>query len=241
VDSLGALDGSADLPAGSNGARVEVLLERIERCQLDSALLLRRVGRDEEAERAERFAANVRFDLGDARRARRFYGWAHALRAETDAMLFLDQALDGALSLTGAERGNLQVRDPRTRSLRIAAQTGFDREFLDYFSVVNDDQSACGRALAQRRQVVIKDVNTDLEFAAHREIAAASAFRAVLSTPLVDRGGRIVGVVSTHYGHPYHPSPQDLLVLRRYGELVGALMASGAPPFRSSGTVRPGR
>jgi GAF domain-containing protein len=152
---------------------------------------------------------------------------ARALRAQTDPRSFIAQALDGALRLTGADRGNVQLRHPLTRSLRITAHAGFESEFLEYFSVVDDDRSACGRAMAEYRQVVIGDVNADPRFAAHREIAAASAFRAVQSTPLVDRGGRIVGVFSTHYEVPFRPSPQELLTLRRYGELVGSLLADG--------------
>jgi GAF domain-containing protein len=221
-------------PAG-NGPRASrsvALLERIERCHLNSAERLRQVGRDEEAARADRFAAHVRADLEDPRKARRFYDVARALRGPTDSRSFVVRALDGALRLAGADRGNLQLRNPLTRSLRIAAQTGFEREFLDYFSAVDDNGSACGRAMAECRQVVIGDVNVDPRFAIHRDIAAASAFRAVQSTPLVDRRGRIVGVVSTHYETPYRPSQQDLLIMRRYAELVGSLLADGAPRSR---------
>jgi hypothetical protein len=40
------------------------------------------------------------------------------------------------MSLTGADLGNLQIRDPTDGTLRIAAQSGFEREFLEYFEVV---------------------------------------------------------------------------------------------------------
>jgi GAF domain-containing protein len=96
-----------------------------------------------------------------------------------------------------------QARAPGLRaltgSLRIAVQHGFGAEFLDHFAVVGDDRSACGRAARQRAQTVIVDVNVDASFAPHRDIAASSAFRAVQSTPLTERTGRLLGVVSTHY------------------------------------------
>jgi GAF domain-containing protein len=64
--------------------------------------------------------------------------------------------------------------------------------------------------------------------APHRDIAAAAAFRAVQSTPLIERTGRLVGMVSTHYPRPYSPSERDLEIMKRYGELAGQAMADHA-------------
>jgi GAF domain len=100
----------------------------------------------------------------------------------------LDKGLETATSLMQADRGTMQIPDPATGSLRIAVQAGFSAEFLQYFARVDDDTSACGRAASQRAQMVIADVNADPGFARHRDIAAASRFRAVQSTPLVDMG-----------------------------------------------------
>jgi len=133
----------------------------------------------------------------------------------------LEEGLEEALSLLHADRGNVQIADPVTGSLVLVLQTGFSDEFLEYFAVVDDDGSACGRAASQHAQTVIADVNTDPGFARHREIAAASRFRAVHSTPLVDVRGQLVGVLSTHYPRPYLPPARDLGLMRRLGELIG--------------------
>jgi hypothetical protein len=58
----------------------------------------------------------------------------------------LPKVLDGALSLMGADFGNLQILDVVTGSLRIVTQAGFGPEFLDYFAMVADHHSACARA-----------------------------------------------------------------------------------------------
>jgi GAF domain-containing protein len=113
-------------------------------------------------------------------------------------------------------------------ALRIVAQHGFGEEFLDYFAVVDDDGSACGRAARNGAQLVIPDVITDLAFEPHRQVAAASGFRAVQSTPLLDKAGRVVGVVSTHYPTPYAPSVRDMLIIKRYADLIGPALASSA-------------
>jgi hypothetical protein len=176
-----------------------------------------------QARRAKQFADRVRPDVGHPRAG----GWP-------DAGMLLDEVLAFGLELMRADRGNVQLVDPATGALRIAAQCGFSAEFLDYFAVVADDGSACGRAAGRAAQVVIADVATDLGFAPHREIAAASGFRAVQSTPLLDGSGRLVGMVSTHYARPVCLPGRELQVMARFGTLIGAwlgpLLEAAQPP-----------
>ena len=202
------------------------LLEETEALHRRSAERLRGFGRADLARQADQLAGWIRFSLDEPLLARRLHAATRDLREIPQAGLLLAKALERALDLAGADRGNIQVLDPATGSLRIAAQHGFGAEFLDHFAVVDDDRSACGRAARQRAQTVIVDVNTDASFRPHRDIAASSAFRAVQSTPLIDRTGRLLGVVSTHYPRPYSPSARDLEVMQRYGHLVGQIMAS---------------
>jgi len=108
---------------------------------------------------------------------------------------------------------------------RIATSCGFDSEFLQYFAVVHDNSSACGRAAREGSQTVIADVHDDPGFAPHREIAAASRFRAVQSTPIVDPDGRLHGVISTHFRDRHHPEPVQMQLLHWYSERVGAALA----------------
>jgi hypothetical protein len=86
------------------------------------------------------------------------------------------------------------------------------------------------------------DVNVDESFATHRDIAAASGFRAVRSTPLADRAGRLFGMVSTHYPRPHSPSERGLQLMRRYGEVVGQAMSerlSPRPNYRGGRPLTP--
>jgi ANTAR domain-containing protein/GAF domain-containing protein len=145
----------------------------------------------------------------------------------------LDEVLEFALTVLRAGRGNVQLADPATGVLRIGAQCGFGSEFLEYFAVATDDGSACGRAAQQHAQVVITDVTTDPGFAPHRDIALASGFRAVQSTPLVNRAGHLVGMLSTHYPRPTTPPQRDLQIISRFGALAGeslSTLLNGAQP-----------
>ena len=222
------------VPAGV-GRRVQNVLERTEATQRRSAARLRACGQEDQAREIERSAEWVRFDLDEPLVAQQLYAAAAGLRYVQRLELLAGRALETVLSLARADRGNLQLADGASGALRIAAQHGFDAEFLDHFTVVDDDASACGRVARHGAQLIIPDVTTDPGFAPHREIAAASGFRAVQSTPLADKAGRLVGVVSTHYPRPFAPSARDLHIIRRYANLVGQILASRV------GTVQPDR
>jgi hypothetical protein len=172
--------------------------------------------------RAAPLADQVRLDLDLSPVARVFGHAVPGPGAAPVAGSLLDEVLGFGLELLHADRGNVQLADPVTGALRIAAQRGFDAEFLDYFAVVADDGSACGRAARRAAQVVIADVTTDPGFAPHRDIASASGFRAVQSTPLIDASGRLVGMISTHYPRPISPPGRELQIMARFGALIGA-------------------
>jgi GAF domain-containing protein len=78
----------------------------------------------------------------------------------------LDEMLDGAMDLLGADMGNIQILNTTRRVLHIAAHRGFLQDFLHVFREVSaDDNSACGRALAAGQRVVIENTETDELFA----------------------------------------------------------------------------
>lgn len=147
------------------------------------------------------------------------------LATASERAVLLDRALEGATTLLGTDLGNIQIRSPDDSTLTIATSSGFESEFLEYFAEVADESSACGRAARQRSQTVIFDVDDDPAFAPHREIAAASGFRAVQSTPIVDPAGRLRGVLSTHFRECHRPSPSQMQLIDWLGERIGTALA----------------
>jgi hypothetical protein len=121
------------------------------------------------------------------------------VKIEKEVSYLLSQAIE----IDGADMGNIQLFYQREQILTIIAQKGFDRIFLEYFETVKAfDSSACGRAIGIGSTVVISDVNLDIGFAPHRNIAKSAGFRAVKSVPLNDKDNNYVGVLSTHYKKP---------------------------------------
>ena len=136
-----------------------------------------------------------------------------------DFSLLLHDILDAAIEITGAQMGNIQLLEGDV--LRIAAQRGFDRPFLEFFASVHGEQAACGTALQRGERVIVDDVLNSPIFVGTSalDVMVAAGARAVQSTPLVSRSGRVLGMFSTHYQQraaatkrtglapPRHPRP----------------------------------
>ena len=189
------------------------------------------------ARQARHFAADVRLSRDEPQAMRRLHEATGGLYDVPALSSLLPRALDGALALTGADFGTVQLLDPVTGLLRLVAQSGFDSGFVEYFAVVDDNHSACGRAAREGAQAVITDVTADPGFAPHRGIAAASGFRAVQSTPLTDDAGHLVGMVSTHFARPHRPAGLDLRIIELYADVAGEAIAAhlGDPFGRAEG------
>jgi GAF domain-containing protein len=141
----------------------------------------------------------------------------------------LDGVLCQLLIAMDAEMGNIQVLESGV--LRIAAQHGFERPFLDFFAAVKDDESACGHALQTGGRVIVEDVQTSPVFAgkpAHAVMLKAG-LRSVCSTPIrVNR--KLYGMLSVHRPMPWRPAADQLGLLDRFSRDAAAMMVAEDQP-----------
>jgi PAS domain S-box-containing protein len=125
----------------------------------------------------------------------------------------LRQILDAAIAITGADKGNIQLLDSKSDTLRIAVQRGFEKPFLEFFSAVHDGAgAACGAALQSADRVVVEDVARSEIFVGTPSLPVmlAAGARAVQSTPLRSSNGAVMGMISTHFARPHRPGEQEL-------------------------------
>jgi len=135
------------------------------------------------------------------------------VREENKFETCYDQITKTAIAISGADKGNLQLFDETSRSLRIVAQQGFQEEFLKFFESVDDHAAAaCGTAMVSSEQVVVDDVLTSKIFVGQpaQKVLLDAEVRAVMSTPLRSSKGNLLGIISTHYSRPGHPSERQL-------------------------------
>jgi GAF domain-containing protein len=131
----------------------------------------------------------------------------------------LEDLLDVAIKITGADMGNMQILDEHD-DLRIVVHSGFDRPFLKFFERIHPEErgASCGHAKSIRERVVVEDVTKSPIFVGtpSLKVLLESGVRACQSTPLITGSGELVGVVSTHYrGRAYSPSGGELRTLDR--------------------------
>jgi PAS domain S-box-containing protein len=150
------------------------------------------------------------------------------LAAPDDLAALLEEMLDATMEFQRADMGNVRLLDDSTGILKLVAQRGLGPEFIAHFAApAASDGSACGRALAQGKRVVIEDVMTDPDYAPHRAIAALSGYRGVLCTPLFARGGhQPIGILSTFFREPSRPAAQDLRLADLFARHAADLIAS---------------
>ncbi|MFD5588743.1 GAF domain-containing protein [Streptomyces sp. NPDC127063] len=111
--------------------------------------------------------------------------------------------LDHVLLIARSDLGTLQLTDPRTGELWIAAQRGHGGAFLAFFDRVSDGGSACALAASRAEPVTVLDVATDPAYTdASRAAMLESGSRACQSLPITAPDGRLLGIVSPHYRLP---------------------------------------
>lgn len=148
----------------------------------------------------------------DLRRMTRLHDLGTRLARAGVPAAMLREIVQGAIEITAAAMGNIQERD-ETGALTIAAQVGFERPFLEYFARVDAHSDAgCAQALRTQQRVRVEDVTTSSIFSGSPslQVLLGAGVRAVQSTPLMDRSGRLIGMFSTHYREPHRFDESEL-------------------------------
>ena len=138
-----------------------------------------------------------------------------------------ESALDAALRVAGCDLGNVQLLDS-SGTLRISAQRGFERPFLEFFAEVKGAESACGVALILGRQYCVPEVQAHPVFSgtAACDVMLEAGARAVESSPIMSSAGVPLGMLSVHHRHSGTPDECVLALLARIARRAGALLDS---------------
>ena len=134
----------------------------------------------------------VAADLKDTKRLHEIA--IRCVRANMEYKECLDDILEAAIEITRADKGNIQVLDPKSDMLVLTSQRGFERPFLDFFAQVKRGEAAvCGTAMQKSERIVVEDVTQSEIFAGQESLGVLldAGVRAVQSTPLLSSGGTI--------------------------------------------------
>lgn len=134
----------------------------------------------------------------------------------------LNEVVESAINITDSDKGNLQLFDPETNTLRIAASRGYNQDFLEYFAIIDKNLSAaCTISLKTLEQVFIPDICTHSIFADNPalDILLAENISSVQSTPLISSTGQVLGMISTHSAKTNKYSERELRLMKLIARL----------------------
>jgi PAS domain S-box-containing protein len=141
---------------------------------------------------------------------RRLHEMSSRLSTTLDLQPILDETLRTAAAIEGADFGLLALWDPEIRRLRVGSSFGLQQDYLELVEGLPEGAGAEGVAYSQRRRAIVEDAEIDPIYVSFREAARSAGFRSVHCTPLVTRSGQVMGVLSTYFRRPHHPSDREM-------------------------------
>ena len=133
-----------------------------------------------------------------------------------DVAALYEKIVDTAGALMHSEFASMQILHPgrgEGGELRLIAHRGFTPEAARGWEWVSSgSKTACGAALAARARTVVRDVETSGFLAGSEALRAyrQTGIRSILSTPLISRAGKMIGMLSTHWRRVHEASTHEL-------------------------------
>ena len=162
---------------------------------------------------AEEIVAN------DLRDTRLLQSLSAQLIQERDATSLNHTFVSAAASIMHSTCASLQLLHPERGvrgELKLIVARGFTPEAERRWEWVRSDStSTCGLALRTGARVIAPDIERcdPMKGTSDQAALLAAGIRASQSTPLVTRGGRMIGMITTHWDRPHQPSERDFRLL----------------------------
>jgi PAS domain S-box-containing protein len=149
---------------------------------------------------------------------------------EVDVESLYVRLMDAARVIMRSDFASMQQFFPHLGvrgELKLIGHYGFSEAAAKFWAWVRADSSCtCGAALMRRERVIAPDVeNTDFMAGSPEQATLlAAGMRAAQTTPLISRGGALVGMISTHWKKCHEPSERDLRLLDIVARLAADLI-----------------
>ena len=133
-----------------------------------------------------------------------------------DTHALYQQILDAAIAIMHSDMASLQRLDEKKNALSLLAWHGFHKQSAAFWGWVRlDSGSSCAVALRQAQRIVVPDIETFEPMQGTPDLGEyrRSEIRAVQSTPLMSRSGRLLGMISTHWRKPHQPGERELRLM----------------------------
>jgi PAS domain S-box-containing protein len=118
---------------------------------------------------------------------------------------------------------SILLLDADGRRLRTGAAPNLPEAFNRAIdgALVGPGAGSCGAAAAQKRAVIVTDIDTDPLWNDYRDLANVAGVRACTSTPILSAEGRVLGTFALYYRTPRAPSERALSLVERATYIAG--------------------
>lgn len=196
-----------------------------------AAIIISRYRERDERRKAERALLEtqrqLQSELADSEMLRQI---GLELAGEDGEQSIYQKLVDAAAQIMKSDVCTVQFFHPErgpAGELEMLASTGLDARSVDYWKWVRGDSGCtCGEVLRTGRRAIADNVETCAFMAGtpDRDVLLGGGIRAGQSTPLVTRDGKLVGMISTHWGEPHTPTDRELrmldLIARQAADLI---------------------
>ena len=166
-------------------------------------------------------------DAGILRDALQLHEISTLLLEDRDVTSLYGRIIDTAMQVLAADMASMQVYHPERKELELVTWRGLHPASAAYWEWIGfESASSCGLALKSGCRVVVPDTETWELAAGTRNLDEyrRSGIRAMQSTPLIARSGRLLGMISTHWRKPHVPAQSALhlldVIARQAADLV---------------------
>ncbi len=138
---------------------------------------------------------------------------------EDDAEALYEKILDAAVAVMRSDFASMQMLDPDRGSggeLLLLGFRGFTSEAAKFWRWVRaDSATTCGVAFRTGNRAVASDIETCDYMAGTADLDTyrQCGIRSMQTTPLFSRGGKLLGMISTHWREPHQPTDAELRLL----------------------------
>jgi two-component system CheB/CheR fusion protein len=168
----------------------------------------------------------------ELRTTQRLHRMSMTVATANDQQHALDEILAAAIDLLAADFGTIQTWDA-SHPLKIVASHGIRAQLLSGMERIHSAPgSATMRALESGALVHVGDVLEDEWYAPHREFAAELGYRSILSTPLFDDDGKVLGFLTTLYREPHKSTERTRQLAELLAQQASQLLVSSSQQQR---------
>lgn len=134
----------------------------------------------------------------------RLHALASTLAQAPELEVALQRTLETLVEICGAHGGLLYLHQADSKCLSPAAATGIGDALAASLAAFASHcgESAVAHAFVERRTIVVEDATVHEMFAQSRQFIEDTGIRSALCTPILTRGGDVLGVVSVYCNTP---------------------------------------